>query len=185
MKYDPEVHHRRSIRLPGYDYSQDGYYFITICTQNNRKLFGKVRNDKVLMNDAGRSISFCWDELSRKFNHVVLHSKIVMPNHLHGIIQIDNGVEAHRCVRPSEVEYAPEGGHAGPPLHTIVQWFKTITTNSYIQGVKNNGWPRFDKRLWQRNYYEHIIRTEKSLAYISEYIQNNPIHWLKDAYYEE
>jgi len=71
----------------------------------------------------------------------------------------------------------------GPPLPEIVQWFKTMTTNDYIRGVKNSNWPRFDQKLWQRNYYEHIIRSEDSYLTIAEYIQTNAIKWQKDKYY--
>lgn len=76
------------------------------------------------------------------------------------------------------------GGHIGPPLHAMVQWFKTMTTNEYIRGVKQNGWQRFNKKLWQRNYYEHIIRSEKSYQHIFEYIQTNPLKWREDKYYD-
>ena len=121
-----------------------------------------------------------------------------MPNHMHGIIQIKNESEivgVDRCVHPlgydaqtedgckAEVAHSAEGTHSGVPLHTIVQWFKTMSTNAYIKGVINKGWQRFEKRLWQRNYYEHIIRNEKSLASISDYIRNNPSQWNKDKYY--
>ena len=76
------------------------------------------------------------------------------------------------------------GGHIGSPLHTMIQWFKTMTTNEYIRGVKNNDWPLFNKKLWQRNYYDHIIHDEKSYFKIAEYIIDNPLKWHNDKYYE-
>ena len=80
--------------------------------------------------------------------------------------------------------YINKGGHTGPPLHAVVQWFKTMTTNEYIRGVKQKNWQQFNKKLWQRNYYEHIIRSEKSYLQISEYIRTNSMKWYEDKYYE-
>jgi REP element-mobilizing transposase RayT len=77
------------------------------------------------------------------------------------------------------------GEHAGPPLHRVVQWFKTMTTNEYIRGVKNHGWPLFDGKLWQRNYYEHIIRTPASHEKIADYIIHNPTKWQDDSLYQD
>ena len=82
--------------------------------------------------------------------------------------------------KPGERE---SGEHIDSPLHAMIQWFKTMTTNEYIRGVKNVGWPRFNKKLWQRNYYEHIIRDKKSYHQISEYIKTNPLKWQDDKYY--
>jgi hypothetical protein len=118
--YDPDIHHRRSIRVKGYDYSSDGAYFVTICAQN---------------------------------------------------------VGADLCVCPDPIEL---GEHTGSPLRRIVQWFKTMSTNEYIRNVKINHWPRFDGKLWQRNYYEHIIRNDDELNRTRKYIINNPINWHND-----
>ena len=134
MKYNPKNHHRRSIRLRGYDYSQAGLYFITICCQNRECLFGEI------------------------------------------------AVGADLCVCPDNTTTGntTKGEHTGSPLHCVVQWFKTMTTNEYIRGVKTNGWRRFDKKLWQRNYWEHIIRNENEYQRIAEYMINNPIKWNMD-----
>ena len=94
-----------------------------------------------------------------------------MPNHLHGVIKI---VGADPCVRPEPVEYS------GAPLPKIVQWFKTMTTNAYIRGVKKYGWPQFPGKLWQRSFYEHVIRNDDDLNSIREYIVSNPIRWALD-----
>jgi putative transposase len=152
--------HRRSLRLKDYDYSQAGLYYITICIQNKLNLFGDVVDDKVILNNAGKIVEKWWFELKNKFHNYKLYEHIVMPNHFHGIIEIGE-----------------MGRHAGQPLQDAVQWFKTMTTNEYIRGVKDDNWQPFDQKLWQRNYYEHIIRDEKSHSRISEYIETNPIGW--------
>ncbi len=115
-----------------------------------------------------------------------------MPNHFHGILQIINtntvGADLRVCPDNGDEhengEHIEKGEHAGPPLHGMMQWFKTMSTNEYIRNVKNNNWTPFDKKLWQRNYYEHIIRNEKSYLQISEYIRTNPLRWQDDKYYE-
>lgn len=194
MSYNPEIHHRRSIRLIGYDYSQAGLYFVTICTQSRECLFGDINNNNQQQHHhASSMIEKWWFELPNKFKNIQLHEFIVMPNHIHGIIQI-NPVGADLCVCPEpnttinfiQIPHSEiAGAHAGAPLHTMVQWFKTMTTNDYIQHVKSHDWKRFNGKLWQRNYHEHIIRDETSYIRIAEYIQTNPQKWLDDLYYQE
>lgn len=91
MKYNPQIHHRRSIRLKGYDYSQNGAYFVTICVQNRKFLFGKIRNGEMILNDAGKMIEKYWREIPKKYPNVILDAFVIMPNHMHGILIIDNG----------------------------------------------------------------------------------------------
>lgn len=194
MPYNPDIHHRRSIRLKGYDYSQAGLYFVTICTQNSECLFGEVYENQIQQNNAGTMIEKWWFELPNKFKNIRLHEFIVMPNHIHGIVQIINPVGADLRVCPelntaiNFTKIPPSekaGAHLGAPLHTVVQWFKTMTTNNYIQQVKNHDWQRFDGKLWQRNYHEHIIRNEPVYLKISEYIQTNPQKWSDDIYFQQ
>lgn len=154
--FDPKIHHRQSIRLKNYDYSQLGAYFITICT-HNRELLLEQESVKVMLK------SF-WQKLPAKFTTIQLDEFIVMPNHIHGIIMITVGV-------------TPRGY---PSLGDIVDWYKTMTTNAYIEGVKNNRWAQFNKRFWQRNYYEHVIRDEEDLNRIRQYIIDNPMRWDED-----
>ena len=201
QKYDPHRHHRRSIRLRGYDYSQAGAYFITICTQDRTCLFGDVVGGEMRLNDAGRMVEQWWCEINRKFPWVETDEHIIMPNHFHGIIVIHahTTVGADLRVRPCEPNHSgahtgagahaagahaagahAAGAHAGAPLPEIVQWFKTMTTNEYIRGVKTSGWPPFAGKLWHRNYYEHIIRNDESLNRIRNYIANNPREWEMD-----
>jgi REP element-mobilizing transposase RayT len=324
-KYNPHIHHRRSIRLKGYDYSQAGMYFVTICTQNRECLFGKITNGEMVLNDAGRMVQKWCAGLPHKFSNIELNTYVIMPNHFHGIIINAGTVGAHLRVRPyPSGEYTPMlgehppvlgehtpmldkhppmlgehppmldkhtpvsgehtpmlgeytpvwgeytpmldkhtpmlgehtpvlgehppilgehppvlgehppvlgeyppvlgehspvlgeyppvlgehppvlgehppilgehppvlgeyppvlGEHTGSPLHRVIQWFKTMTTNEYIRGVKTLDWNPFNKKLWQRNYYEHIIRNEQSYQTIIHYIINNPLKWAKDEFY--
>ena len=207
MTYNPNIHHRRSIRLKGYDYSQAGLYFITICIQKKTCLFGNINNDEMNVNVAGEMIGKWYRELENKFSDIKCREMIVMPNHFHCIIENVGAnaypVGADLCVCPfsnspqnmglfsrnmggssSMGGQSNMGEHIGSPLQRVAQWFKTMTTNEYIRGVKQFNWQRFDKKLWQRNYYEHVIRNEKSYLQIVEYIKTNPAKWLDDTYYE-
>ena len=178
MPYDPEQHHRRSIRLRGYDYSSPGYYFVTVCTQQQRSLYGAVVDAQMQLNDPGRMVEHWWLRLAEKFAQVELDEHITMLNHFHGIIAIeDRRKGAPRCVPSCGGTGLPEGC---TPLGEIVQWFKTMTTNEFICGVKELGWPRFDRKLWQRDYFEHVVRDERSLNNIRRYIRANPLMWPHD-----
>ena len=177
VRYNPARHHRRSIRLRGYDYSQKGAYFVTICTQK-RELF--LQNE-----DVGRMVTNVWRQLESKYPQIRLDEFVVMPNHIHGIIVIDVVVGADQRVCPNDVGGMGKGEHAGspqqgspqPPLGSIIQWFKTMTTNYYMRGIRNNAWRPFPGRFWQRNYYERIIRNENEMNRIRQYITGNPARW--------
>jgi len=178
MNEEPPQRRRRSIRLKGFDYSEPGAYFVTIVTQDRSCLFGEIVDGQMQPNSAGEAIKRWWLELTRKFTTVETDAHIVMPNHCHGMIVItDPTVGADRCVGLPD---GRTGAHTGAPLPTIMQWFKTMTTNEYMRGVKNSGWPRIRGQLWQRNYYEHVIRGEESLNRIRQYIIDNPIRWDSD-----
>ena len=197
MGYNPNIHHRRSIRLKGYDYSQEGLYFITICCQDRAHLFGHIENGEMILNDAGKMIEHWYHELENKFNDIKCHEMVVMPNHFHCIIEnVETVVGADLRVCPNNESDKSNtlgehnllgerdgnllGEHIGSPLRRVVQWFKTMTTNHYIRGVKQHNWKQFNGKLWQRNYWEHIIRNEKSYHNISNYIINNPKNWNND-----
>jgi len=152
---------RQSIRLLGFDYSQNGSYFVTICVQDRQRIFGEIVPVEMRLNDVGKMIDKWWNKLVDKFD-IALDSYVIMPDHLHGIIVIG------------------QGEHPGSPLPKMIQWFKTMTTNEYIQHVKQNNWTPFRKRVWQRNYYEHIIRNESEYFKIVNYIRSNPENWEKD-----
>ena len=190
MKYNPTKHHRRSIRLKGYDYSQAGLYFITICTQNRACLFGKIENGVMILNDAGRMVEKWYYELNNKYPDKRCHEMVVMPNHFHCIIENEpmdaltirdaSTMDAHVGTSPHgcpENNYGIDNKKYNATIGDAMDWFKTMSTNAYIRGVKTHSWQPFDKKLWQRNYYEHIIRNEQSYMKISEYIINNPAKW--------
>ena len=176
---DKQDNRRHSTRLKEYDYSHPGAYFVTICTQNRECLFRDVADSETVLNDAGLMIEKWLHELPNKFKGIALGEYIIMPNHIHYIIENPGPVGADLCVCPRNPD---KGEHAGSPLQKTVQWLKTMTTNEYIRNVKRNGWKPFNDKLWQRNYYEHVIRNEKDLADIREYTLNNPAHWNEDDY---
>ena len=169
MNFGPEKHHRHSIRLKQYDYSQAGAYFVTIDVQNRGHLFGEIVNGEMVLNDAGKMIEEQWQALKERFPLIDLDVYQVMPDHFHGIIVIVGAtlVVALDVGKPST-------------LGDIIGAFKSITTHKYIKGVEDHGWQRFSKRLWQRNYYEHVVRDETDLERIRKYIQSNPLNWNHD-----
>ena len=184
--YIPNLHRRRSIRLKGYDYSQGGAYFITICTQNRECSFGDIMDGRMGLNDAGQMIERWWNELMGKYPHIKIDAYIVMPNHFHGIIIVG----ATLCGRPEIINRQPhhqigQPHRVAPTIGEIIDWFKTMTINEYIRGVKQHNWQPFHGKLWQRNYYDRIIRNEKELNQIREYIFNNPFQWAEDEYNPE
>lgn len=173
---------RNSNRIPQHNYSTPGYYFVTICVENRQQIFGTIGNDKMILNDVGDMVDFWWQKIFETYQNTLNDEFIIMPNHLHGIINI---VGVDPCVDPIQNNkiYDNHNGRthgSAPTISTIIQWFKTMSTNNYIQNVKRNNWKPFNKRLWQRNYYDHIIRNDKSLNRIREYIINNPGQWEKD-----
>ena len=241
MIHDPK-RHRRSIRLKGYDYTQPGAYFVTIVIQDRLCLFGDVVGETMLLNEAGAMIKDVWEGLPRRFPSVDVDAFVVMPNHVHGIVvinqpvvdgrvdgdtrsvvgaslvgaQVDGDTRATTRVAPTDgagddaraaARVAPEGdrtdsderavvgaplvgaqvdGDMGattrvaPTIGDIVGAYKSITTVEYARGVKARRWQRFHMRLWQRNYYEHIIRDANELDRAREYIVNNPLKWALD-----
>ena len=161
---------RKSIRLKNYDYSSNGYYFVTICVQNREKLFGEIVGTTLCgrPNNPDKIITKWLLELENKFKGIKIDEYVVMPNHIHFIIK-----------RTGD-HTGSTGDHIGSPLRDIIGWFKTMTTNEYIAGVKSGKFIPFKGRLWQRNYYEHIIRNYDDYINIAEYIQNNPLKWEYD-----
>lgn len=182
-KYDPSKHNRRSIRLKGYDYSTAGAYFITLCTQNREHLFGYISKGRMYLNPAGEMVVKYWHKLPEKFAYVTLDTFILMPNHCHFIIVLEDhpaSLTSPYLPNPDWYRHQQYRIETPVPLGRTIQWFKTMTTNAYIQGVNEKGWEPFYKRVWQRNYYEHIVRSNESLARIRYYIQNNPLNWGDD-----
>lgn len=176
MKYNPQIHHRRSIRLNGYDYSQAGLYFVTICCANREHRFGIIENDEMILNDAGKIANEYWLEIPKHFPNAVLHEHVVMPNHIHGIVELTDATTV--------------GAENFLPLHPRNEFQKMIprSIGSIVKGFKIGvtKWFRNNtdiETVWQRNYHEHIIRNEQSYQTISDYIINNPAKWKDDKFY--
>jgi REP element-mobilizing transposase RayT len=187
MDTDNQPPQRRSIRLENYDYSNEGAYFVTICVQDKKFLFGKIVDAEMQLSKAGKMIEKWLLELKRKFSNANIDEYSFMPNHVHAIIWI---VGADLCVCPPDGiaqtedgrthRSAPTDGEQSVSLPQIIQWFKTMATNEYIRGVKSGKFKPFKKRLWPRNYYEHVIRDEDDLNEIRQYIIDNPANWAND-----
>ena len=185
-RYDPDIHHRRSIRLQGYDYSREGAYFVTICTHNREDLFGSVGagskpaqstkpaqspaqksvlSMQMTLNDYGEIVQQAWDDLVNHIEGIYLDAFVVMPNHIHGIVVIDEHVDLTNRA----------GLEPAPTLSEIIRQLKTFSARRINKGRGTPGIP-----VWQRNYHERIIRGENELKQIREYIANNPANWLRD-----
>jgi putative transposase len=188
---EPEEMDRCSIRLKGYDYSMAGGYYVTIVTQLRESFFGKICDKEMIFNDAGRMVNREWMSLQERFPNIEMGVFQVMPNHLHGVIIIHNPEPVGAGLVPAHATRATISLRAttsttrattrvAPTIGEIVGAFKSITTHKYIQGVDEFGWLVFYKRLWQRNYYEHIIRDEADHERIAGYIRDNPVNWDQD-----
>ena len=165
----PEPRNRRSIRLKGYDYAQEGAYFVTVCTRQQQCLFGSIRDGRMRLNDAGRAVRDCWNDLPRHYPHVKMDAMVVMPNHVHGIVVLLDAVGAGLKPAPTTRQGKR---HALPE---IVRGFKTFASRRVNQLRGTPGIP-----IWQRNYYEHVVRDDEDLDRIRTYIANNPARWDED-----
>ena len=180
MAYDPEIHRRRSLRLKGYDYTHVGAYFVTIVTQSRLCLFGEIVGKEMRLNKAGKMMCGIWEALPQRFPTIEIDMFVVMPNHLHGIVVIKN--RATTRVAPTELM---DGGVDAPitdrfALGDVIGAYKSLTTVEYARGVKQMKWSLFHRRLWQRNYYEHVVRHDESLKQLQQYILDNPAQWTFD-----
>ncbi len=228
MKYDPQKHHRRSIRLKGFDYSQAGWYFVTICAQNREILFGDVIDGKMVLNTFGKIIEYHWKKIPIHFKNVNIDEFQIMPNHFHGIVNIIKSVGAMHSGQNNINDDKNSDMHVGamhsnqnninndknPDMHVgamhsnqnninddknsdmnasplqrphgtkpgslgaIMQNFQSITSRKINKIRKTPG-----ARLWQRNYYEHIIRDENELNRIRQYIIENPLKWQDNKFF--
>ncbi|MGC8770001.1 MAG: transposase [Brevinematia bacterium] len=214
MKYNPEIHHRRSIRLKGYDYSQPGAYFITLCVKNRENLFGTISNGQIQLNDYGKITQKYWLEIPSHFPDVSLDEFVIMPNHFHGIViinEIEEKVGAYVGAIHELPQRKPQPLPQRNPKPELPQPFpqrkpqpspnsqediqspkirRKMTIPKIVGRFKMNSAKEINllrntpgTSVWQRNYYEHIIRNEKELNNIRKYIINNPLHWEMDEYY--
>lgn len=192
MKFDSDKCHRRSIRLKGWDYASPGYYFITICTQGRECRFGEILNGKMMLNNAGKMAEKYWLDIPIHYPHAELDEFIIMPNHVHGISGIKDFVGAydHTPQRPNRS--VPKEANIYSPLRTAsdepLMKSPSKTVGSIVRGFKIGVSLWFRKNtemlsVWQRNYYEHIIRSEAELDQTRQYIRNNPVEWLQDVDY--
>ena len=171
MPYNPEIHHRRSIRLRNYNYSQNGAYFVTLITKNRENLFGEIKNGEMILNDIGRVVEDEWLMSQKIRKEIELDEYCIMPNHFHAIVSIvgANGVcpdsdgECHSPLRKSK------------SLSSLMAGFKSSVTKKINIVRDMDGLP-----VWQRNYYEHIVRNESDLRNIRQYIIQNPLNWEND-----
>lgn len=190
-KYNPEKHHRRSVRQQGYNYLQNGLYFVTICCQDRNCLFGKIINGKMVLNDAGRIANTCWLDIPKHFPHAVLHEYVIMPNHVHGIIELTDAVMMETVGAKKFSPLPPTQSPTPPLLPSSSSQFRSPskTIGSIVRGFKIGvtKWMRQNTdvfSVWQRNYYENIIRNEQSYNNIVNYITNNPSDWQIDNFYK-
>jgi REP element-mobilizing transposase RayT len=211
MTYNPQIHHRRSIRLKGYDYSQAGLYFITMVTQNRACLFGTIENGAMILNQYGHIAYNEWIKTTEIRKNVELCDFVVMPNHIHGIIRLLGRGELHSPEISNELHspeisnelHSPEisnelhspqrsdnrgvcdtpenRGVCDTPLRSPSQTIGAIVRGYKSSVTKQLGLLGFNEKIWQRNYHEHIIRNEQSYLKISEYIVNNPVNWDNDS----
>ena len=196
MKNKKDNFNRQSIRLKGYDYSTEGLYFITICTHKRKHLFGKIINNEMILNPIGIIANNQWQLLAKRFIHIEMGPFIVMPNHIHGIIMVRATLAvAHDPIDSKAtlaVAHDPIDSHdsrattrVAPTNYTlgnIVGAYKSLVVNRCVKYANGNGSYGGLGKIWHRNYYEHIIRNEKSFHNISNYIQNNPTKWGDDQF---
>lgn len=180
MKFNPLKPHRRSIRLKGHDYTAPGAYFVTICTHQRAELFGDVVEGEMRLNEYGQIVADEWERSAIVRAEIQLDEWVVMPNHVHGIIVInDPGVEATRHVgatrRVAPTDAQSRNGPAPNSIGAIMAQFKSIATKRINEIRATPSAP-----VWQRNYYEHVIRNDRELTAIRRYIQNNPLQWPLD-----
>lgn len=210
MTFNPDIHHRRSIRLRDYDYASGGVYFVTLCAFHRECLFGEIVDGRMRLNEIGGIVWDCWIKIPEHFPGVMLDKSVVMPSHFHGIIHITTSpIEAAETVGTVGAKQASSASPAFSPspafnfdvghtikklgeagetlasplphgtgkgtLAAIVQNVKSVSTRKINQFRNNHGCP-----VWQRNYYERVIRTELELTKAREYIVNNPLKWALD-----
>jgi REP element-mobilizing transposase RayT len=186
------IRRRNSIRRAGYDYSRTGAYFVTICVQDQLHLLGAIENGAMICNDAGAMVRKAWQSIPQKFPTTALDEFVVMPNHIHLLLWLDANVvgaaprgrpqDDGQARGPAPTEMRPV---MKPALPDVMEWFKSLTTANYRHGVYDHNWTPYPGKLWQRSYFDHIVRTEEALAQIRIYIRENPARWNIDRYHPQ
>ncbi len=181
VEFDNGSKKRRSIRLPEYDYGQAGAYFITVAAYHRKCVFGDIVNGEVRLSKMGVIVKTAWQELPAHFPNVINDEYVIMPNHLHGIIRIETDIVGARHASPLRecVKNSGPRGTAPLSLGAIIGSFKSAASKRIheIQGFEHF-------HLWQRNYYEHVIRDERDYERVLEYIRSNPMNWEQDLEYQ-
>jgi putative transposase len=177
--YDPKIHHRRSIRLQEYDYSQAGMYYITICSAHHKNIFGKILNDEMVPNDWGRAAAEEWVRTAQIRPSVELDEFVIMPNHLHGILILLEIVPDSLQIEHPLI-HEKFGKPTSNTIPTIVRGYKSAVTKR-INTLRG----RADGPIWQDGYYESIIRNFQAYEKIKEYTANNPAHWAQDSLWKK
>ena len=178
-KYNPDIHHRRSVRLRGYDYSQAGAYFITKCAHNRRCIFGEIRNKEMYLNPFGEIAYREWEELPKRWQHLELGAFQIMPNHIHGVLVInDPQISQADDLSNPKIQWAKK-----PTVGQVVGAYDSITVTQSVKYIEGNSPDMVLGKLWQRGFHEHIIRTLESFDRISHYIINNPADWENDKFF--
>ena len=174
ISYNPEIHARRSTRLPNYDYSQRGAYFVTFCVAGRRCIFGGISDGEIRLNKLGQFVAEQWSRIPKYHSNAVLDAFVIMPNHVHGIIHLIDAptVPVGAGFQPAQTPHQSKPNHG---LSEIIRAFKTYTARRINGHGKSSGEP-----AWQRNYYEHVVRNEKDLDAIRKYIVENPLKWELD-----
>jgi putative transposase len=184
MNYNPQKHKRKSTRLEGYDYSKEGMYFVTICTHKRFHLFGHIENGAMFLNDAGKFADQCWNEIPAHFPHAVLHEYVVMPNHVHGILELaidgysDDGPEYYP---PLDENFATAFASPSRTVGSIICGFKIGVTKWFRNNMAKDFPPH--QSLWQRNYHDIILKDYRLYDIFSNYIHNNPAKWSEDEFF--
>lgn len=199
MTYNPQKHHRRSIRMKGYDYSQEGAYFITICTYNKECIFGEIKNGEMILNERGEIARDELINLQQRFSQIQTDIFQIMPNHLHCILFINETIKPVGAgLAPAQIGAANVGfddnqnkigtnvetrvtARVAPTIGNIIGAYKSLVFTKCLQISKTKN--QILGKLWQRNYHEHIIRNYESYLKIYDYIFTNPVHWQDDQFY--
>ena len=169
---------RQSIRLKDFDYDTGGVFFITICVHERRSLFGKISNGNMELNPIGQMVNDVWQHMPEHNSGLLLDNYIVMPNHFHALIGLHKAINFIRTANFDETMNTQTRNNPNAiTLSGIVRKFKTVTMNKYKLGVLNDNWQPYNCHLWQRNYWDHIIRSDHDLGRCREYIANNPLKW--------
>jgi REP element-mobilizing transposase RayT len=183
-----DIQGRRSIRLKGFDYTKQGTYFVTICTNDRNCIFGDIAEGRMVLNENGNIADYYWREIPKHFSNVALDKYVVMPDHVHGIIVIKPNdapvVGARQCLAPTtwqHLDHAAESRFQHPDrksLSSIIGSFKSIVSKSLNETFNIRG-----ESIWQRNFYERIIKSQNELCTVRNYILCNPQNWKSDENY--